>query len=532
MNDYSTYSRIGRVVSIDGAKVVILLDQMTLAAHDMQMGGLVKLVRTSGSVFGLIEALSIPLPREDDGEPELRIAEIGLIGEVVDVEAGGDGRFYRGVTTLPTLNDVVVLADHTDAAIVYAQPHAQSVTIGTLHQDSRVSASVSVDDLLGKHFALVGTTGSGKSCALVLILKGILDLNPNAHVVLLDPHGEYGQAFGDRAEHLNVRTFRFPYWLLHFEELVEVIFGDKKVEQVAAVSVLRDLVLSAKLQFAGGQLDTSWITVDTPVPYALGEMNRQIDEAIGRLENRTNSAPYLIVKTRLAALQADRRYAFMFSTGVALRDELTSILGRVFRVPANGRPITVLDLAGVPSEILNVIVAVLCRMAFDFGLWSAHTVPLLLVCEEAHRYAPQAENVGFDPAKRALARIAREGRKYGVSLGVVSQRPSDLDPSLLSQCSTVIAFRMTNEKDQDIIQATMTDASTVLFTSLPLLGNGEAIAVGEGVSVPMRLRMHQLPQAEQPRSASAAFSREWQKDEIMPGFLERIVAHWRGQKFD
>jgi DNA helicase HerA-like ATPase len=129
----------------------------------------------------------------------------------------------------------------------------------------------------------------------------------------------------------------------------------------------------------------------------------------------------------------------------------------------------VLDLAGVPSEVLNVIVAVLCRMAFDFGLWNGHTVPVLLVCEEAHRYAPQAEGVGFDPAKRALARIAREGRKYGISLGVLSQRPSDLDASILSQCSTVLAFRMTNEKDQDIIQATMSDATTALFTSLPLL---------------------------------------------------------------
>jgi DNA helicase HerA-like ATPase len=483
-------------------------------------------------VFGLIEALSIPLPRDDDNEPELRIAEIGLIGEVVDVEAGGDGRFYRGVSTLPSLNDVVVLADHTDTALVYAQPHAQSVAIGTLHQDSRVTASVSVDDLLGKHFALVGATGSGKSCALVLMLKGILDRNPNAHIVLLDPHGEYGLAFGERAEHLNVRTFRFPYWLLNFEELVEVVFGDKKIEQIAAVGHLRDLVLTAKLAFAGNVSDSSWITVDTPVPYALGEINRLIEEATGRLENRAISTPFLMIKTRLAALQADRRYAFMFSTGVALRDELASLLGRIFRVPANGRPITVLDLAGVPSEVLNVIVAVLCRMAFDFGLWSAHSVPLLLVCEEAHRYAPQAEGIGFDPAKRALARIAREGRKYGVSLGVVSQRPSDLDASILSQCSTVIAFRMTNEKDQEIIQATMSDASTVLFTSLPLLGNGEAIAVGEGVSVPMRLRMSLLPVSERPRSSSAAFSSRWQKDDVTPGFLDRIVASWRGQKID
>jgi len=462
----------------------------------------------------------------------LRVAEIGLIGESVDVAAGGDGHFSRGVSVLPTLNEVVVLADHNDAALVYAQPFSQSVSIGSLHQDPRVAACISVDDMLGKHFALVGATGSGKSCALVLILRGILDLNPHAHIVLLDPHGEYGQAFAERAEHLNVRTFRFPYWLLNFEELIEVIFGDKKTEQAASVAILRDLVLAAKLTFAGNPLDAFWITVDTPVPYALGEVNRLIDEAIGKLENRANYGPYLLIKTRLAALQADRRYAFMFSTGIALRDELASLLGRLFRVPSNGKPITVLDLAGVPSEILNVIVAVLCRMAFDFGLWSGHSVPLLLVCEEAHRYAPQAAGVGFDPAKRALARIAREGRKYGVSLGVLSQRPSDLDASILSQCSTLLAFRMTNEKDQEIIQATMSEASTTLFTSLPLLGNGEAVAVGEGVSVPMRLRIASLPEDERPRSSSAFFSTRWQRDDVKVGFLDKIVASWRGQKTD
>jgi len=532
MKDYSVYSRIGRVVSINGAKVVILLDKLTLDSNDMQVGGLLKLVRPNGRVYGLLEGLSIPLPRDDDLDSELRIAEVGLIGESIDVEAGGDGRFYRGVSTLPTLNDVVVLADHNDTSLVFAQPHAQAVSIGSLHQDPRVEACISVDDMLGKHFAIVGTTGSGKSCALVLILKGILERNPNAHVVLLDPHGEYGQAFGDQAEHLNVRTFRFPYWLLNFEELVEVVFGEKKAEHASAIAVLRDLVLSAKLNFAGNPLDQAWMTVDTPVPYALGEINRLIEDATGKLDNRVNSGPYLHIKTRLAALQADKRFAFMFSTGVALRDELAAILGRIFRVPANGRPITVLDLAGVPSEVLNVIVAVLCRMAFDFGLWSGHTVPLLLVCEEAHRYAPQAAGVGFDPAKRALARIAREGRKYGVSLGVLSQRPSDLDASILSQCSTVLAFRMTNERDQEIIQATMSEASTALFTSLPLLGNGEAIAVGEGVSVPMRVRVASLPELERPRSSSASFSSRWQRDDVRPGFLDKIVASWRGQKMD
>jgi len=293
---------------------------------------------------------------------------------------------------------------------------------------------------------------------------------------------------------------------------------------------LRELILAAKLSFAKDVADASWITVDSPVPYALGELSRLLDEKIGKLDNRAALGPYFNIRARLSSLQSDRRYAFVFSTGVVVRDNLSAVLGRIFRVPANGRPICILDLAGAPSEVLNVIVAVLCRMAFDLAFWGGQQLPLLLVCEEAHRYAPQDAGLGFEPAKRGLARIAREGRKYGVSLGVLSQRPSDLAPAILSQCNTVFAFRMTNEKDQEIIQATMSDASSALFTSLPLLGNGESIAVGEGVSVPMRVRMATLPPEERPRSSSASFSDRWQLDDAPVSVLDRIVECWRGQK--
>jgi hypothetical protein len=309
-----------------------------------------------------------------------------------------------------------------------------------------------------------------------------------------------------------------------------VIFGREKAERAAEAAVLRELILAAKLSFAKDVTDTSWISVDTPVPYALGELNRLLDERVSKLENRAAMGPYLNVRSRLASLQSDRRYAFVFSTGVVLRDNLAAVLGRIFRVPANGKPICVLNVAGVPSEVLNVIVAVLCRLAFDMAFWSGQEVPLLLVCEEAHRYAPQDTGLGFEPAKRGLALIAKEGRKYGISLGVLSQRPSDLASSILSQCSTVFAFRLTNEKDQAIIQAAMWDSSQALLASLPLLGNGEAIAVGEGVSLPMRVRFAVLPPEERPRSSSAAFSDRWQDEGASPTLLDRIVQSLRGQK--
>ncbi len=499
--------RAGRVVSTSGSHVIILLapDPHTLAM--VQMGGLVSARTPDATVYGLIEGLSTPMPLPGGKEQELRVAEISIIGEVPDTAC--PPVFRRGVSRLPTLDSTVHFACSEDTLIVFDLPDRQSVCIGSIHQDPAVPARVSVDDLLCKHFAMLGTTGTGKSCALTLMLKRILERSPNGHILLLDPHGEYGQAFGARAEHLSADNFRLPHWLFSFDELVEIMFGHAKGTIDAEIMCLRELVLAARLAHAGPGADRGVITVDTPVPYMMSDVTRLLDVAIGSLENRSSIPAYQKIRARIAALQNDRRYALLFDTGVVVRDTLADLVGRIFRIPANGRPLAVLDLASIPSEVLNVVVAVICRLAFDFAVWGGQRAPLLLVCEEAHRYAPQDTALGFEPAKRALARIAKEGRKYGISLGVVSQRPSELDATILSQCNTVFAFRMSNERDQEIIQASLSEASSAMFSALPFLGNGEAIAIGEGVPVPMRLRFDTLPDDERPRSTSASFSGRW-----------------------
>src|SRR5271165_6550176 len=375
---------IGRVVSTAGSQIVVLLDGDVSDRDVVQMGSLVSVCSPHTNVYGIIAGLSTPMPRPSGEGPELKIAEISLLGEVADRAGGGNGAFRRGVSKLPSLDARVYMADQDETAIVYAFPSRPTVCIGSVHQDPRVPAFVSVDDLLGKHFAILGTTGSGKSCALTLVLKQIFKQNPNSHVLLLDPHGEYGCAFGSRAEHLTVESFRLPYWLFNFDECVEVLFGNEKAEMGAEVMQLRELVLNAKLRFQGNGRDANWVTVDSPVPYSLGDLITQLEKAIGGLDNRGNLATYLRLKARLAALQTDRRYAFMFDLGIAVRDNLGALLGRLFRVPANGKPLAILDLVSIPSEAP----AVVCRLAFDFAVLSGRRAPLLLVCEEAHRYAP------------------------------------------------------------------------------------------------------------------------------------------------
>jgi len=524
---------IGRVVSTTGSQIVALLDGDVGDPNVVQMGSLVSVCSPHANVYGIIAGLSTPMPRPAGEGPELKIAEISLLGEVADRAVGGNGAFRRGVSKLPSLDARVYMADQDETAIVYAFPSRPTVCIGSVHQDPRVPAFVSVDDLLGKHFAILGTTGSGKSCALTLVLKQIFKQNPNSHVLLLDPHGEYGCAFGSSAEHLTIESFRLPYWLLNFDEFVEVLFGNEKAEMGAEVMQLRELVLNAKLRFHGNGRDANWVTVDSPVPYSLGDLTAQLDRAIGGLDNRGNLPTYLRLKARLAALQTDRRYAFMFDLGIAVRDNLGALLGRLFRVPANGKPLAILHLVSIPSEALNVVVAVVCRLAFDFAVLSGRRAPLLLVCEEAHRYAPRDTASGFEAAKRALLRIAKEGRKYGISLGVISQRPFELASNILSQCNTVFAFRMSNERDQEIIQATMSETTAAIFSALPLLGNSEAIAIGEGVPIPMRLRFAEVSEGERPRSSSAKFCERWKNADIdAANDLDRIVDTLRGRKVD
>jgi DNA helicase HerA-like ATPase len=521
--------RAGRVVSTAGSQLICLLDNQPGVSLDLQMGSLVAVRSPQGIVYGIIEGLSTPMPLQLVDGRELKLAELGLLGEVPDGAAGAQPSFRRGVAKLPSLDAPVYQANEADTALVYALDKTGAISIGSVYQDPRVPARISVDDMLGKHFAMLGTTGTGKSCALTLILKRILEHNPNAHILLLDPHGEYGRAFGARAEHLTVETFRLPYWLCNFEELVEVVFGHETREVATEVMFLRELVLTAKLIAAGNPRDSGWITVDTPVPYAMGDVTRLIDKELGGLDNRGNIPVYQRIKAKIAALQADRRFDFMFNTGLVVRDDLAALLGRMFRVPADGKPLAILELASIPSEVLNVVVAVVCRLAFDFAVRAGQRTPLLLVCEEAHRYAPQDTALGFEPAKRALSRIAKEGRKYGISLGLVSQRPSELASTILSQCNTVFAFRMSNERDQEIIQATLAEASAAMFSVLPSLGNSEAIAVGEGVPVPMRLRFDVLAETERPQSSSARFSEHWSGTGAgEAGEMDRVVAALRG----
>ena len=283
--------RIGEVVSVNGSQVVTLIDKspggMPRGSFgDLQMGTLVKIPKTHSIAYGIITGLTVPFPSHEDRN-QLEILELTMTGESV-TEAGPDevdaDLFRRGIRAMPTLGDPVFKATREDLARVYAPPDTLSVKIGTIHQDNQVAAHVLIDELLGKHFAILGTTGAGKSCASARVLHAILEARSNAHIIILDPHGEYAPAFGDRAELLTPQNFELPYWLLTFEELLDVLFGAGYDSGSMEATILADLIPQAKAEFPSPANQAVAPTADTPVPYKLSDLMRQIDSAMGSLD--------------------------------------------------------------------------------------------------------------------------------------------------------------------------------------------------------------------------------------------------------
>jgi DNA helicase HerA-like ATPase len=367
----------------------------------------------------------------------------------------------------------------------------------------------------------------------------VLAAKRNLRIFLIDPHNEYARSFRDQAQVLNPRNLKLPFWLFNFEETVDVLFrGRPGLEE--EVEILAQTIPQAKSLFANAysgagqtlrKADHSGpaFTVDTPVPYRLSDLVNLIDERMGKLENRSSTTKYSRLISRIEAVRKDLRYTFMFDNANVGGDTMVEVLSQLFRLPPNGRPMTVMQLAGFPAEVVDSVVSVLGRMAFEFGLWSDGAAQLLFVCEEAHRYAPADKSIGFGPTRKAVSRIAKEGRKYGVFLGLVTQRPAELDATIISQCSTLFAMRMANDRDQAVIRAAVSDAAASLLAFVPSLGTREAFAFGEGVQLPTRLRFSRLDAEFIPKSESVGNGERIDAmDGIDTAFIEKVVERWRG----
>ena len=513
---------LGHVISVSGSIIWGLFEEGS--SHPVEIGAIVRLQGALGRSFGIVTSLKRDGRRADDDQ---RMVEVRMLGEVL----AGSNRFQCGVSQHPALDSPIYLAERSELSLIYRQPDASTIRLGTLRQADGLPAYAVTDQLLGKHFAVLGTTGAGKSCAVTVILKAILHANPFGHIIMLDPHNEYASAFGSSAETLNPQTLKLPYWLLNFEEISEVLVNKESAESAyVEAAILRDAILRARKQAFGLDNDGEHITVDTPTPYRLSDLVAIIKEDMGAFNRADHVASFQHLISRIERVSADRRFAFMFSSFM-VQDTMRQVLSSILRIPVENKPVTIIDLSGMPSEIVDVVVSVLCRLVFEFVLWTdrSKAPPILLVCEEAHRYVPRDDENAFAPTKRAISRIAKEGRKYGLSLGLVTQRPAELSVSSLSQCNTIFALRLGNEHDLKFVQHAIPDGSRWLTETMPSLNTREAVVIGAGVSVPMHIRFDELPPDHRPASTTPPFSSSWQQDFGDSDLIDLTIHRWRHQ---
>jgi hypothetical protein len=337
---------------------------------------------------------------------------------------------------------------------------------------------------------------------------------------------------------LTPRNLRLPFWLFNFEETVDVFFGGCPGvdEEIEILSEVIPIAKSAYLQYKSGSASPlskrrdprdAGFTADTPVPYRIENLISVLDERMGRLENRTSRVVYHKLISRVQTFRNHPRYAFMFENANIGGDTMAEIIGNLFRLPSDGKPMTIMQLAGFPAEVVDSVVSVLCRMAFDFGLWSDGVAPLLIVCEEAHRYAPADKKVGFGPTRRALSRIAKEGRKNGVFLGLVTQRPAEIDPTIISQCSTFFVMRLANDRDQQLIRSAVSDAAANLLAFILSLGTREVFAFGSGVAMPTRMRFKELAAEFRPNGEAAGDTRADGGSSLSRDLISSVIERWR-----
>lgn len=453
----------------------------------------------------------------------------------LEVEYNGQsnaGKFTRGVTFYPFPGAKVYQATLENLSNIYAPQLSDSFRIGTIVPTEDIPASLLIEPFLSKHFAILGSTGTGKSCTVALTLHSIVKQLPNAHIVVLDPHNEYADAFPDNGVHFNTENLDLPYWLMNLNEHYELFISRESEGRDAQQDVLKRCLLEARKKSHTG-IYKSRITVDTPVPYKISDMMAALDAEGGKLDKAEDAKPFMKLRAKYEELRSDQRYAFMFS-GLLVQDSLASVLSRILRFPVSGRPISTLDLSGVPSDIVDVVVALLSRLVFDYSMVShkaSEARPVLLIAEEAHRYAPSHGLESRGSARKQLEQIAKEGRKYGVSLGLVSQRPSDISESVLSQCGTIITMRMNNERDRSYVEKALPEGSAAFLDALPALQNRECIVSGEGTSAPVRVKLDYLDENLRPKSEDPEFSGGWRHDiDINNEIVKQTITNWRWGK--
>ena len=549
---------IGSIIEVDGTHIIAELDA-SITELSRTYGGEVYPIGQFGSIvrvhFGrrLIYAFvgRLRMKAEYEVERDLvastsrdaRIIEADLFGEG-EWKPSKDGNgsileFERGVSAYPLPQQTLYLTPKSDLRFIYGQSDGATILVGEHVGSGGAPCYAHLNELLGKHTAILGSTGAGKSATVAAILHSILDRGQDLdremwqpRIVILDPHNEYSAAFPTHAR-LSTEdgTLKLPYWFLNFQETVALLIGKTEFVATSQANIVKSALISARLEGARDLgLDTDAITVDSPVPYSLETFCAEVES--GKPTQASRQDPYNSILQKLDVLRADGRLGFLMADWQKMYgDELPKIVRQIF---GDGASPKVVDLSGVPNEVAGIASAVIARTLFNMKVWQTeeerNADPVLLVCEEAHRYVPNSGEAQYEAAQESIRRIAKEGRKYGLGLMLVSQRPSEVESTVLSQCNSWIVLRVTNETDRGHVRGILPDSVEGLTKMLSGLRRQEAIFVGQAATLPSRVMIRDLSDDKLPSSRDIDFDSGWQSEGMTDAQLKQIANRWRYQK--
>lgn len=471
-----------------------------------------------------------------------RIARLTPVGSITR-----KGQFERGVVQYPTTGAEVHAISSSDIAKMFDRFQSKGFAIGTLTSHPSLKVCLDPTNLFGRHFAILGQTGSGKSWTVASLIQRAVAIMPRAHIVILDLHGEYcwkradgkrHYAFADTiVRHVDARELEIPYWLMTYSELTDLLIDRSEFSAHNQISVFRD-GLNDLRQEEGGRLGLARTSVDTPVYFDLTRLRDYIKSKNGKIPNAKGdglkdgplTGAFDNFLMRLESRLNDIRYDFLLKPSKRNNSESLSAMLRDFvGLGKQKAAVTVIDLSSVPFDVRPTVAAQIGRLAFEFNYWNPlyREFPILLICEEAHAYIPRATEGQFAGSRKSMERIAKEGRKYGVGLAIVSQRPHEISETVLSQCGTFICLRITNPDDQAYLRGLVPESEGDLVGVLAGLGRGDALVLGEAVPLPTRVQFEK-PNPP-PNSDDIDFYGMW-KDGPDDLDVDAIVKHWRSQE--
>lgn len=586
-------NKIGQVISCSPSSISIAIDRLETFEEnkkDLQIGRLLKISQgNSDFTIATIRNIKGIDTHQNDGAFTWQFqVECQAIGTM-----SSDGKFDRGSLLLPVPTEPAYIADHNTIEKLFAEDNEHDFPLGNLSLNKDISLKINGNRFFGKHIAIVGSTGSGKSCTVAKILQDAVGISEsqnksiaaqnNSHIVIFDIHDEYTAAFNLHEDEkfslnrLDIDSLQLPYWLMNSEELESIFIESNESNSHNQVSQFKNAVILNKEKH---NPSLPGITYDTPAYFSIQEVYQYIEnlnrEVIGRLDGEdrpkladgqliNNRADFYFVDkltfvapstaaatkasngpfngefnrfvSRLETKLSDKRLKFLLdaekSDGTPYKTDDFTDLMKQFIGYLNKSNVTIIDLSGIPFEVLSITVSLVSRLIFDFcfhysklqhAKQSLNDIPVMIVCEEAHNYIPRSNDIAYRSSRKSIERIAKEGRKYGLSLMIVSQRPSEVSETIFAQCNNFLSLRLTNDADQNYVKRLFPDNTNSITDILPNLSPGECIAVGDAILLPAVIKMP-LPSPE-PHSSSVKVHKEW-KEKWKDIKFEEIIKRWR-----